>query len=98
MNVLSWNCRGSGAPETLQEIKPLVRDRCCDICFLSETKDNSSPPQMRFNHLNFANSHSVPSTGQSGGLWLGWSDNVNIDILASCDRYIAAMINNCPTS
>ena len=98
MNCLAWNCRGSGSPETIQEVKDLARDRRCDICFLSETKDSSPHPQLRFNQLNFPNSYSVPAIGQSGGLWLAWSDNVNIDIIDSCDRYIAAMITNCPSN
>ncbi|GJN11104.1 hypothetical protein PR202_ga29271 [Eleusine coracana subsp. coracana] len=36
------------------------------------------------------NSHVVPATGQSGGLWLMWNDKVDLSIISSCHHLILA--------
>ncbi|KAL5718537.1 hypothetical protein ACHQM5_011426 [Ranunculus cassubicifolius] len=96
MNCLAWNCRGSGNPQTVREIKNLLRDRRCEVCFISETKDHSMPNQDRFDTLNLPNSFFVPAIGQSGGLWLGWSDNIDLEILDFSNRFISTVIKDSP--
>ncbi|GLT62153.1 hypothetical protein SLA2020_348110 [Shorea laevis] len=38
MNLLSWNCRGLGNPQTVRNLRLLVEDKRPTVLFLMETK------------------------------------------------------------
>jgi hypothetical protein len=41
MKILSWNCRGLGNPQTIQELCRLVKEKKPEVVFLMETKLNN---------------------------------------------------------
>lgn len=59
-----------------------------DICLISETKVHNTKDLGRFDPMNFSLSFRVPSKGKCNKIWLGWSDTIDIIVLASCERYI----------
>ncbi|KAL5721690.1 hypothetical protein ACHQM5_005303 [Ranunculus cassubicifolius] len=96
MNILAWNCCGSGKPGVIPEINSLTRKFVCDIAFISETRASLQNHKNKFSSLNFPNSTLVPSQGQSGGLWLGWNNNIDLEIISSNSRFINTRIKNYP--
>lgn len=81
MNILSWNCRGSGGRATLHTMSRYLRATRPHLAFLSETKCNSVKAMDRIARLPLPHAEVVPSTGKSGGLWLLWSNDISIFIL-----------------
>jgi exonuclease III len=78
MNILSWNCRGLGNPQTVGELCRLVKDKRPAMIFLMETKLRKSRMELVRIKIGFPNMMVVDSIGRSGGLALfkereGWS-------------------------
>jgi hypothetical protein len=92
MSTLSWNCRGLGQPQTIQELTRLIRDLCPNLVFLSETRQhNDRVSNLRF-RLGLNKSFVVDSVGKGGGLALFWDDTIKIDILSYGLHYIDTKI------
>lgn len=81
MNIIIWNCRGSGGRSTVSQLNRYLLGTRADLVFISETKCDTKRAKVRIANLPLRNSEVVPSNGRSGGLWVLWSDNVQIVIL-----------------
>jgi len=64
------------------------------VCFISETRNSSISSSSIKNHFNYNDAFVVPSIGQSGGLWLIWSDEVDVSIVGHHHHYIFALCTN----
>lgn len=80
MNILSWNCQGSGGM-TVSTLSRYLSCTKAQIAFISETKCNLVKASERIKTLPLCNSIVVSSTGRSGGLWMVWGEDVNIRLV-----------------
>lgn len=82
-----WNCRGLGVPLTVLALRDMIRLLNPELVFLSETRSNSDyvdTLKMRCNHYGIA----VNSVGQSGGLALLWTKDVEVGLLSYSQNHI----------
>ena len=93
MNILSWNCRGSGGVSTIPILRRYIRSTGAVLVFISETKCNKVVAAKRIAQLQLPNFEIVSARGQGGGLWLLWADEVAVEILESNIFFIVAKIN-----
>lgn len=94
MNILSWNCRGTGGRATIPTLKRYLQSTRAHLAFVSETKCNTTQAMNRIAHLPLPHSEIIPSSGKSGGLWLLWSDDIRLSILEKSFYFIFVRIEN----
>jgi len=68
------------------------------VCFLSETRNSSITKTAIKNRFNYYVAFVVPAQGQSGGLWLLWNDDVDLNVVDHSHHFIFALCNNKITS
>jgi exonuclease III len=68
------------------------------VIFLSETRNSSISVSSLVNHFNLNGAFVVPSQGQSGGLWLMWTDEIELHIFDHSQNYILAFCKNNSTN
>lgn len=88
MSFLSWNCRGLAAATTTRELRDVCRTQRPDIVFLMETRAHKERIKRYKRMLKFQHAFSVDPRGLSGGLGLFWSQNIDLQILASSANFI----------
>jgi hypothetical protein len=93
MKILSWNCRGLGNPQTVQELRRMVNKKKPDMVFLMETKLNNKKMELIRIKLGFKNVFAVDSVGKSGGLALLWHDDSTIEVQNFSRRHINAIVS-----
>lgn len=91
MNIVSWNCQGSGGT-TIATLSRYLYCTKADIAFISETRCEMGKAELRIKQLPLCNFKIVPSDGQSGGLWLIWGDEVKLGIIEASKNWIAAVV------
>lgn len=91
MNILSWNCRGSGG-STISTLKRYLRCTAASISFISETRCGVQMARSRIAELLPCNSCVVSSIGKGGGLWLLWDLDLGIRILKQSVNLIVAHV------
>jgi hypothetical protein len=94
MNILSWNCRGSGGSGKIQFLKNPLRSTQADIAFISETRSGVQRAVHQLQSFPDFNWHLVSSVGLSGGLWLFWVSSVKISILEADKHFIFAQVGD----
>ena len=60
MSCLSWNCRGLGNPQTVDELVTLVGKKDPTVVFLMETKANVEVIEKVRRKIQFAHKFIVP--------------------------------------
>ncbi|XP_050211620.1 uncharacterized protein LOC126661796 [Mercurialis annua] len=88
MKHLFWNCRGMGNPRTVSYLRRMHLCYSLDLVFLSETKLDKTRIDNMFRSVGFENSIIVNSRGRSGGVALGWSDSIKMELRSCSDNYI----------
>lgn len=91
MNILSWNCQGSGG-KTVSTLNRYLRCTKAQIAFISETRCGVARAEERIRKLLLSNYIVVPSEGRSGGLWMVWGDDVSIIFLEKNKNLIAVRV------
>ncbi|CDY24720.1 BnaC04g13250D [Brassica napus] len=87
MSILSWNGRGAGSTETVQELQEIRRKYFPDFLFLMETKQKLSYMEGLKKDLGYDDLVTVEPEGLSGGLAVMWKKNFKVEILV-CDKRI----------
>uniref|UniRef100_A0ACD6AED0 Uncharacterized protein n=1 Tax=Avena sativa TaxID=4498 RepID=A0ACD6AED0_AVESA len=102
MKFIGWNCQGMGrnigSSHKMEHLSRLMNSTGAQISVISETRSfrcNSSQINPCF---NTAGSFVVPSNGLLGGLWLLWSDEVQISIKFSNNYVILAVVVHIATN
>lgn len=101
MSILSWNCRGAKNPSS--PIFPFITNlaaKCnVDFVFISETKCSVANLEPYFAKIGFCNSVGSDALGNSGGLFLGWTNRVDARIIfvdpnvILCNVISSSMVN-----
>jgi hypothetical protein len=94
MNLLSWNCRGLGNPQTVRELRRMVKIKHPHLLFLMETKVSIDRLQNLRIAMGFEGLLSVDPVGRSGGLALFWKGFHLVELLSYSRRHISVSIKN----
>lgn len=82
MTILSWNCRGLGQPQTVQELVCLVHTYKPKLVFVSETRQkNKYVSNLRW-RLGLKHCITQDGVGKGAGLALYYDESVEIIKLA----------------
>ena len=93
MSVLVWNCRRFGNPQTIRELRNLVRAQDPVVVFLAETW--LVEDRLKFLLRNFVCDQKfvVSKINQGGILALLWRSDINVNVVSSSLNHIDAEIN-----
>lgn len=74
MKLISWNLRGLNGPGKLRILKNMIKMEKPQICFLQETKCNSSTLESILSKAWLGcQMVAVDASGASGGLAIAWN-------------------------
>lgn len=94
MSYLSWNCRGSGGPATVQTLKRYLHSTGAVLAFVSETRCNERRARARITQLGDFEFEVVKSVGKSGGLWAIWRSDLKVSVLEKSFHFIFVRIED----
>ena len=86
MRALGWNCQGLGkslGSNKMVHLARLLDSTKAQVIFVSEIKSSKTKPTDLITRFNMFDSIVVPSRRRSGGLWLMWSDDIDISVHAT---------------
>lgn len=84
----------TSTPFHLTPPPPLLASTKAQVYFLSETRNASITKTAIKNHFNYKDAFVVPVQGQSGGLWLIWNDEVDLNIVNHSHHFIFVLCIN----
>jgi hypothetical protein len=97
MRALGWNCQGMGKSLGSEKMNHLARMMSAtkpQVTFVSEIKSSKIKSHDLNTRFNMSNSYVVPSQRRSGGLWLMWSDDIQVTVHSSSFHVILATVVN----
>lgn len=94
MKVITWNCQGAASKNFLRAAKMLLKKHHPDIFCLMETKTSGDNADTVCCKLGFENWARVEALGFSGGIWVFWSDALQVEILTSQPQFVHMAIRN----
>ena len=94
MIAISWNCQGLGNPQTVRDLRRMVKVKRPTLVFMMETKLRQRKMEKIRCSLGFHNLFVVDSIGKSGGLALLWKEEVGLEIQNYRRRHIQAIVKN----
>jgi hypothetical protein len=83
MRTLGWNCQGVGkglGNPKLRHLARMISATKPQVTFISETKNSKFTASQISAHFDMHDSIVVPARGRAGGLWMMWSDDVEVMI------------------
>ena len=102
MKAIGWNCRGAGrglsSSKKMDYLAYLMSSTRAQVIFISETRTSRYSSNQLNNHFNIEDSIVVPSRGLSGGLWLLWTNEVQVDVNFVDHHVILASVFHIATS
>lgn len=79
MKVLAWNCRGLSGTSIVSQLKESLRLFEPELTFLSETKRKRGFVSTVCKQVGWGDRwHVVNPLGMSGGLLVGWTEQVTV--------------------
>jgi hypothetical protein len=101
MNFLSWNCRGVGKnldSNKMEYLAKLIYSTHAKVIFVSETLASKYTPVDLANRFPIQDSFVVPAEDHAGGLWIMWSDEMQVTIVSANQNVVLAFVVNTATS
>jgi hypothetical protein len=101
MNLLAWNCQGSGgslASSTMNHLHRLLTSTKAKVTFVFETRNSKFSKTDLINRFNVYDALIVSPQGMSGGLWLMWDQDIEVTIESSSNNIILASCIYKPSS
>ena len=80
MSTISWNRRGLGNPQTVRELRKIVKQEGPSLLFVMETKIKGKRVEDLKFSLGFSGCFAIDSDGLSGGIRLFWSSDVDVNL------------------
>jgi hypothetical protein len=98
MSLLAWNYQGMGknlgSPKMLHLVR--LRSTNAQVIFISEMRNSKLTKTDLVNRFNVNDAHVVPARGRSGGLWLLFGCDVDLDVLESSHHFFFALCDGDP--
>ena len=91
MNLLAWNCRRLGNPQTVHIFAQRWDPK---IIFLSETKLKKRNMEKEKEKAGFKNGLIILCIGRSGGLVLLWKKDILVEVQGYLNHYIDAIVTD----
>ena len=101
MKALGWNCQGMGkslGSPKMCHLARMIHSTKAQVIFVSEIKSSKIQSNDLTARFNMADSFVVPSRRRSGGLWLMWNDDLQVNVHSSSFHVILATIINRSTN
>lgn len=93
MSILSWNCRGLGQPQTVQELVCLVHTHKPNIIFHSETRQCKEKVKAIRWRIGLKHCQTHDGKGKGAGIALYWDDSIKIKVLSYGLRYFDVIVS-----
>ncbi|XP_031096990.1 uncharacterized protein LOC116001241 [Ipomoea triloba] len=87
MKVITWNCQGAVSKGFLRAAKWIVSKHHPNIFCLLGTKTSGANADNVCIKLGFEKWARVETLGYSGGIWILWSDVLQVDVLNSHPQF-----------
>jgi hypothetical protein len=97
MKTLGWNCQGAGrvlGNPKLCHLARMVIATKPQVIFVSETKNSKFTSAQISSRFNMHDSIVVPAHRRTGGLWLLWSDDVEVSVHSASLHLILALVTD----
>ena len=93
MSIIVWNCRGLGNPQTIRELRDLIRAQDPAAMFIAETWLDEVRLKSLLKNYDLDQKFVVSKVTQGGGLALLWRSDFDVTVVDSSLNFIDAMIN-----
>ena len=93
MNLLVWNCRELGNPQTERGLVEILQAKDPSVMFIVKTWADEARLDQTLRTINFDKKWVVSRTIRGGGLVLFWKNLVKLEVVDSRRYYIDAIIN-----
>jgi hypothetical protein len=101
MNLLAWNCQGSGGSlvsSMMNHLHRLLTSTKAKVTFVSETRNSKFSKTDLINRFNVYYALIVSPQGMSSGLWLMWDQDTEVTVESSSNNLILASCIYKPSS
>lgn len=98
INIIAWNCRGTGSRTFLRHLKLLINRYKSNILVLIETRVNSVFADKIVDITNFSDKIVVEAVRFSGGIWVMWNGSkIDLEAVSLDDQIINLLVymNGC---
>ncbi|KAK8483376.1 hypothetical protein V6N11_025576 [Hibiscus sabdariffa] len=93
MDIVAWNARGLGNPNTTHALKDSLLKFKPSVVFLSETKKKRKYLERLRTKNRFSGSFYVDPRGLAGGLALWWAEGISVSILKESTNFIDILVS-----
>lgn len=94
MSIFIWNYQGAGSSKFLRAFKFMLNHYKPDLVVLLKTHIIGSKVNNIINKLGVTRSHRIEAIGHSGGIWLLWNMDWDIDILVNDLQFVHTCITS----
>uniref|UniRef100_A0ACD5W9C5 Uncharacterized protein n=1 Tax=Avena sativa TaxID=4498 RepID=A0ACD5W9C5_AVESA len=97
MKTLGWNCQGVGKTlgnPKLCHLARMISATKPQVTFISETKNAKFTSAQISTRFNVNDSIIVPSRNRSGGLWMLWSDEVEVSVHMTSLNLVLSLVTD----
>lgn len=92
MSLFIWNTQGAAALKFMSILKSFIQEHKPQVLVLVEPKISGVQADRIISKIGYQRSHRIEATGFSGGIWLLWSENIELEILYSHHQFIHTLV------
>lgn len=92
LSFFSWNCQSCASSKFLRTFREYNFEHNPDIVCLLVPRVSGTKANDIIDKLGFDYSHRIESIGFSGGIWVSWKDNININIIHNHPQFMLLCI------
>lgn len=94
MNIISWNCRGTGSKSFPGLVRDLKSKYNSQFVILLETHSSGTRNQAIIKKMGFDGQFVVDAEGQSGGIWCLWDKSTwSVKVEHSCRQFVHLIVS-----
>lgn len=92
LSIFSWNCQGCASSKFLRAFCEYNLEHNPDIVCLLKPQISGKKANAIIEKLGFDFSHRIESIGFAGGIWVGWKDNIRINIMHNHPQFMLLLV------
>lgn len=93
MDIITWNCQGAASKEFIRTARLLLKSHKPQILALLETKTSRMAADSVCKKLGYSNWVRVEAVGFSGGIWILWGDDLNLEVRFTHPQFVILNVN-----